>query len=69
MSFVLQPWQLLLSIIAGWIHDDQQKKIEFLQSLVRVLEEKLGKKRVLLNDDQRRRFRSCASVIIKHSLL
>jgi putative transposase len=55
MSFVLQPWQLLLSIIAGWIHDDQQKKIEFLQSLVQVLEEKLGKKRVLLNDDQRRR--------------
>jgi putative transposase len=55
MSFVLQPWQLLLSIIAGWIHDDQQKKIEFLQSLVQVLEEKFGKKRVLLNDDQRRR--------------
>jgi transposase InsO family protein len=55
MSFVLQPWQLLLSIIAGWIHDEQQKKIEFLQTLVQVLEEKLGKKRILLNDDQRRR--------------
>jgi hypothetical protein len=27
------------------------EKIEFLQSLVQVLEEKLGKKRVLLNDD------------------
>src|ERR1700693_5113496 len=56
MSFVLQPWQLLLSILAGWINDEQQKWIEYLRTENRVLREKLGKKRILLNDDQRRRF-------------
>jgi putative transposase len=55
MSFVLQPWQLLLSIFAGWIHDEQQKIIEYQGTIIQVLLEKNGKKRILLNDDQRRR--------------
>ena len=55
MSFVLQPLQLLLSILAGWINDEQQKLIEYLRTENQVLREKLGKKRILLNDDQRRR--------------
>jgi putative transposase len=55
MSFVLQPWQLLLSIFAGWINDEQQLRIEYLRTENQVLKEKLGKKRILLNDDQRRR--------------
>ena len=54
MGFVLQPWQLLLSISVGWINDDQQKRIEYQRTVIQVLREKLGKKRILLNDDQRR---------------
>jgi len=55
MSFVLQPWHLLLSILAGWMNDEQRQWIEYLRTENLVLREKLGKKRILLNDDQRRR--------------
>src|SRR5450432_389636 len=55
MSFVLQPWHLLLSIFAGWMNDEQKQWIEYLRTENQVLREKLGKKRILLNDDQRRR--------------
>jgi len=55
MDFVLQPWQLYLVILAGWIHRQQQEVIEYLRTENQVLKEKLGKKRILLNDDQRRR--------------
>jgi len=49
-----QPWHLLLLILAGWINRRQQDAIEYLLTENRVLREKLGKKRILLNDDQRR---------------
>ena len=55
MKFVLQPWQLFLAIMAGWINEHQQNVIEYLRTENQVLKEKLGKKRILLNDDQRRR--------------
>ncbi|MGA2259913.1 MAG: hypothetical protein ABSH28_00590 [Acidobacteriota bacterium] len=54
MKAVLQPWQLLLVILAGWINRRQLAAIEYLLAENRVLREKLGKKRILLNDDQRR---------------
>jgi len=46
---------LLLLILAGWINSRQQDAVEYLLTENRVLKEKLGKKRILLNDDQRRR--------------
>ncbi len=55
MSFILQPWQLLVLILAGWINRQQQEVIEYLRTENQVLKEKLGKKRILLSDDQRRR--------------
>ena len=55
MSFVLQPWQFLLIVLAGWINRSQQDAIEYLRAENRVLKELLRKKRILLNDDQRRR--------------
>lgn len=55
MSFVLQPWQLLLMTLAGWVNQQQQQIIEFQRTEIQILKEKLGKKRILLNDDQRRR--------------
>ena len=55
MSFTLHPWQLYLVILAGWIHRQQQAVIEYLRTENQVLKEKLGKIRIFLNDDQRRR--------------
>ena len=55
MAFVLEPWQFCLVILAGWVHRQQQEVIEYVRTENQVLKEKLGTKRVLLNDDQRRR--------------
>jgi transposase InsO family protein len=55
MKSQFQPWQLLLLILAGWINRRQQGVIEYLLTENHILREKLGKKRILLNDGQRRR--------------
>ena len=55
MSYILQPWQLLFVILAGWVNEQQQQVIEYLRTENQVLKGKLGKKRILLSDDQRRR--------------
>ena len=55
MSFVLQPWQLLLTILAGLINRQQQEIIDYLRAENRVLKEAHGRRRIRLNDDQRRR--------------
>jgi putative transposase len=55
MEFILQPWQLFLVILAGWINRQQQEVIEYLRTESQVFKEKFGKKRILLDDDQRRR--------------
>lgn len=55
MDFVLQPWQLYFVILVGWVQRQQQEVIHYLIAENRVLKERIGKKRILLNDDQRRR--------------
>jgi hypothetical protein len=55
MSFMLQPWHLLLAILAGWINEKHQRAIEELRTENQILKEKLGRKRILLTDDQRQR--------------
>jgi putative transposase len=55
MKSQFQSWQFLLLILAGWINRRQQDAVEYLITENRILREKLGKKRILLNDDQRRR--------------
>ncbi len=55
MNYILQPWQFFLFILAGWVHRQQQQAIEYLRTENQVLKEKLGKKRILLTDNQRRR--------------
>lgn len=55
MSFILQPWHFALVILAGWINRDQQQVIEYLRTENQVVKELNGEKRLLLNDDQRRR--------------
>ncbi len=55
MNYVMHPWQFLLIGLAGWINRSQQEAIEYLRTENQVLREVVGKKRILLNDDQRRR--------------
>ena len=55
MKLILQPWQLMLIILASWVNREQQEVIEYLRTENVVLKEKLGKKRILLTDDLRRR--------------
>jgi putative transposase len=55
MNFILRPWQLYSLVLAGWVNRQQQLVIDYLRAENQVLKEKLGKKRILLNDDQRRR--------------
>jgi putative transposase len=55
MQFVLQPWQLYFLILAGWVNRQQQDVINHLRIENQIVKEKLGKRRILLNDDQRRR--------------
>ena len=46
MNVVLQPWQLLFLIVAGWVNRQQQQVIEYLRMENQVLREKLGKRRI-----------------------
>ena len=55
LEFILKPWHLIVLFLASHLNREQQCIIEYLQVENQVLREKLGKKRILLNDDQRRR--------------
>jgi hypothetical protein len=68
MKFVLQPWQSFVVIIASWINRQQQEVIEYLRTENAVLKEKLGKKRILLSDDQRRRLAVKGKVLGRRQL-
>ena len=54
VNVLLQPWQLLLLVLASWVNRQPQDVIEYLLVENRVLRQKLGKRRILLNDEQRR---------------
>ena len=54
MSFILQPWQLLVLVLSSWVNRYQHQMIDFYVSQTKTLLESQGKKRILLNDDQRR---------------
>jgi putative transposase len=47
--------QVVVTILAGWIHRGQQQVVDYLWEENRVLREQLGKKRLRLTNDQRRR--------------
>jgi transposase InsO family protein len=55
MAVVLQPWQILVTALAGWITRQQDSVIEYLREENRVLKQQLGRKRLRLTDAQRRR--------------
>jgi hypothetical protein len=53
MAVVLQPWQILVAALAGWITRQQDAVIEYLHEENRVLKQQLGRRRLRLTDDQR----------------
>jgi transposase InsO family protein len=68
MNMMLYPWQLLVVSLTGWLNRQQQAVVEYLRTENQVLKEKFGKKRVLLNDDQRRRLAAKAKVLGRRAL-
>ena len=54
MAFILQPWQLFVTILAALINHYQQQVNDFQQSQIETLLESQGKKRIFFTDDQRR---------------
>ena len=55
--------QFMVTILAGWVQRRQQHLIDYLLEENRVLREQLGKKRLRLTNDQRRRLAVCAKAI------
>jgi putative transposase len=51
----VSPWHFILAVLAGWVHREQIKVVEYLQAENRALREQLGNKRLRFTDDQRRR--------------
>ena len=55
VSSVLQPWQLLIAVICGWVNRHQQYIIDLQNDQIQTLLKALGKKPIPLTDDDRRR--------------
>ena len=54
MSPILQPWHILLACLCGLVNQRQQQIIEFQNAQIEALLKQLGRRRLLLDDDQRR---------------
>ena len=68
MSFILQPWHIVLLALSAMIDGERDKAIDYLLMENQVLREKLGKGRILLNDDQRRRLAVKGKVLGRKAL-
>jgi putative transposase len=69
MSFILHPWQLFFLILSGWINRQQQEIIEFQNAQIRVLMDKMGRRRIILSDDQRRLLAAKGKAIGRKALM
>jgi transposase InsO family protein len=55
MLTALDPFRFLLVALSGWMNQRHVEMIEYLREENKVLREQLGRRRLRLNDDQRRR--------------
>src|SRR5688572_3981409 len=55
MRSVLDPFQVVVIAIAGWMNQHQHHVVGYLLEENRVLREQIGSRRMRFNDDQRRR--------------
>ena len=63
MPHSMRPWTFFLTAIAGWMNRRQQEVIEFLKEENRILREYVGRKRLLLNEEQKRRLATKGKMI------
>ena len=68
MSSLLQPLHLLLMMFAGWVNRHQLNLIDYLQEENRLLEERLGGRRIRFTDAERRRLARKAHVLGRKAL-
>src|SRR5260370_33324609 len=61
MPRVLDPFRFVLIAVAGWMNQRQLEIIDYLREENRVLREQLGRRRLRLTDDQRRRLAAKAN--------
>lgn len=66
---VFPTWHFLLACLAGWIHREQQQRVEFLQTQLAIVLEMLGKQRLRFSDDQRRRLAAKGKEVGRKGLL
>ncbi len=69
MNFVFQPWQLFHLILASWANQDLRQAIDYLRTENQILREIIGKKRILLDDHQRRRLAVQGKILGRHPAL
>ena len=50
-----KAWTLFTVVVAGWMSQQQQEVIAYLREENKILREKLGRKRILLSIEQKRR--------------
>ncbi|MBI9017202.1 MAG: hypothetical protein JEZ07_08090 [Phycisphaerae bacterium] len=65
---IIKPQLVLLTMLAGWVNRQQQDVIEYLKTENKVLRETIGKKRIILNDAQRRRLAVAAKKVGRKAL-
>ncbi len=63
-----KPWTFFTLAIAGWMNRQQQDVIAYLRVENQILREKLGRKRILLDDQQRRRLAVAAAKLGKDAM-
>ena len=65
---IIQPWQLLVVAVAGWINRQQHDAIAYIQEENRVLKTKLKGRRIRFTDDERRRLAVKGKVLGRRAL-
>ena len=68
MNFILQPWHIVLLALSAMIDGERDKSVDYLLMENRILWEKLGKSRILLNNDQRRKLAVKGKVLGRKAL-
>ncbi len=67
-----KPWMMLVAMMAGWLNRQQQEAIAYLKEENKILRDELskatGKKRIILNDSQRRRLAILAKRVGRKAL-
>jgi putative transposase len=67
-----KPWMMLVAMMAGWLNRQQQDALEYLKEENKILRDELrkatGKKRIILNDAQRRRLATLAKRVGRKAL-